>query len=248
MKAVALVTGSSRGIGAAVAQTLAAQGYAVAVNYAHGKDQAQAVVETIRAQGGTAEAFQADVASESEVSSLFERVTHALGEVTLLVNNGGMTGGFTRLEDLQAATLTRVFEVNVFGAFYCAREAVRRMSTRHGGPGGVIINISSRAAELGSANEWIHYAASKGALDTLTKGLAKEVAGEGIRVNTVAPGLIDTDLHAAAGRPDRVAQMAPGIPIARAGLPSEVADCVAWLASPAASYVTGAIVPVSGGR
>lgn len=248
MQEVALVTGASRGIGAATARTLARDGYAVAVNYTQNEVSAGQLVREISDGGGRAHAFRADVAVEAEVLALFDQVERVLGPITVLVNNGGITGGFSRLDELRADVLAQVFAVNVFGAFICAREAVRRMSTRHGGRGGCIVNVSSRAAQLGSPGEWIHYAASKGALDTLTAGLAKEVALEGIRVNTVAPGLIETDLHASAGCPDRVERMAPGIPMGRAGSPQEVADCISWLVSSAATYVTGAIIPVAGGR
>ncbi len=245
---VALVTGASRGIGAQIAQRLAADGYAVAVNYSSDRAGAEQVVQNIVAAGGTACALRADLARPDEVLALFNAVDAQLGPLAVLVNNGGMTGGFARVEEIEAELLTQVFAVNVIGAFICCREAVRRMSSRHGGHGGVIVNISSRAGELGGAGEWVHYAASKGALDTLTKGLAKEVALEGIRVNAIAPGLIETQLHAAAGEPGRTARMAASVPLGRAGLPQEIAQCVAWLVSPAASYVTGAIVPVSGGR
>jgi NAD(P)-dependent dehydrogenase (short-subunit alcohol dehydrogenase family) len=245
---VAIVTGGGRGIGAAIARGLAADGYAVAVNYASNNSAAAQVVSEIAAAGGAAIAVQADVAKEDEVKRLFETVDRRFGSLTVLVNNGGVTAGFSRVEELTAAALERVFAVNAFGAFLCCREAVRRMSTRRGGAGGSIVNVSSRAAQLGGAGEWIHYAASKGALDTLTVGLAREVAAEGIRVNAVAPGLIDTELHAAAGLPERVDRMAPSVPMARAGSADEVANCVRFLVSPAAAYVTAAIVPVSGGR
>lgn len=248
MTGIALVTGGSRGIGAATALKLGALGYTVVLTYAQGRSAAEQVVRTIEAAGGKAQAYGLDIASEQEVLALFN-VLDALPEpLTLLVNNAGVTEGFSKLEALTFEQLQRVFQVNVFGAFMCAREAVRRMGYSHGGKGGVIVNVSSRAAELGGSGEWIHYAATKGALDSLTRGLAKEVAQEGIRVNGVAPGLIDTELHAASGKPERVADMAPSIPLGRAGLPEEVADCVAWIASPGAGYVTGAIVPVSGGR
>src|SRR5579863_7759820 len=247
-KGVAIVTGGGRGIGAAIAKGLAADGYAVAVNYASNESAAAKTVAEIVGGGGTAIAVQADVAEEADVIRLFATVDRRLGAPAVLVNNGGVTGGFSRLADLPASALARVFSVNVFGAFLCCREAVRRMSTRRGGAGGSIVNVSSRAAQLGGSGEWIHYAASKGALDTLTIGLAREVAAEGIRVNAVAPGLIVTELHANAGAPDRVARMAPTVPARRAGEAAEVAECVLWLASPAASYVTGSILPVSGGR
>jgi NAD(P)-dependent dehydrogenase (short-subunit alcohol dehydrogenase family) len=245
---VAIVTGGSRGIGAAIAKGLAADGYAVAVNYASSESAASRTVAEIVASGGTAIAVAADVAKEGDVMRLFETVDRRFGAVTALINNGGVTAGVSRLEDLTAAALERVFAVNVFGAFLCCREAVRRMSTRRGGAGGAIVNVSSRAAQLGGSGEWIHYAASKGALDTLTIGLAREVAKDGIRVNAVAPGLIETELHAAAGLPERVERMAPTVPMARAGTAEEVASCVRFLVSPAAAYVTAAILPVSGGR
>lgn len=247
-KGVAIVTGGGRGIGAAIAKGLAADGYAVAVNYASNESAAAKTVSEIVGNGGTAIAVQADVAKEADVIRLFETVDRRLGAPTVLVNNGGVTGGFSRLAELPASALARVFSVNVFGAFLCCREAVRRMSRSRGGAGGSIVNVSSRAAQLGGAGEWIHYAASKGALDTLTVGLAREVAAEGIRVNAVAPGLIDTELHAAAGMPDRVERMAPTVPMTRTGTAAEVADCVRFLVSPAAAYVTGAVLPVSGGR
>ena len=247
-KGVAIVTGGGRGIGAAIAKGLAADGYAVAVNYASNENAAAKTVAEIAGSGGTAIAVQADVAEEADVIRLFATVDRRLGAPAVLVNNGGVTGGFSRLADLPASALARVFSVNVYGAFLCCREAVRRMSTRRGGAGGSIVNVSSRAAQLGGVGEWIHYAASKGALDTLTVGLAREVAAEGIRVNAVAPGLIDTELHAAAGMPDRVERMAPTVPMARTGTAAEVADCVRFLVSPAAAYVTGAVLPVSGGR
>lgn len=248
MTGIALVTGASRGIGAATAVKLGMLGYTVVLTYAQDHVAAQKVVSVIEAAGGSAQAYGLDIASEQQVLALFEAVDAMPEPLTVLVNNAGVTEGFSKLETLTFEQLQRVFQVNVFGAFMCAREAVRRMGYSHGGKGGVIINISSRAAELGGSGEWIHYAATKGALDSLTRGLAKEVAREGIRVNGVAPGLIDTDLHAANGKPERVAQMAPSIPLGRAGLPEEVADCVAWIASAGAGYVTGAIVPVSGGR
>lgn len=179
---------------------------------------------------------------------LFETVDKTLPRLAGLVNNAGITGGFARVDSVQAPMLERLLAVNVTGAFLCAREAVRRLSTKHGGLGGVIVNISSRAAQLGSAGEWLHYAASKGAIDTFTIGLAREVAAEGIRVKAVAPGLVDTDIHAAAGDADRLARLSPTIPLGRPGLPTEIAEAVLWLLSPAASFVTGAILPATGGR
>jgi NAD(P)-dependent dehydrogenase (short-subunit alcohol dehydrogenase family) len=243
-----IVTGGGRGIGAATARLAARRGYAIVANYAENEAAASAVVREIEQGGGRAIAIQADVSNEKDVLRLFETAEKTLGRVTALVNNAGITGGFSKLEDLTAVTLERVLAVNVTGAMLCAREAVRRMSTRHGGAGGAIVNVSSRAAQLGGPGEWIHYAASKGAIDTLTIGLAKEVGGEGIRVNAVAPGLIETDLHAAAGEPGRPQRLAAANPLARPGLPEEVAEAIVWLLSPASSYITGAILPVSGGR
>jgi NAD(P)-dependent dehydrogenase (short-subunit alcohol dehydrogenase family) len=206
------------------------------------------VVREIIFAGGRACQIQADVAREEDVVRLFETAERELGPITALVNNAAITGGFSRVESVTATTLAQVMAVNVSGAFLCAREAVRRMSTRHGGTGGAIVNISSRAAKIGSAGEWVHYAASKGALDSFTIGLARELATEGIRVNAVAPGLIETGLHAANGAPDRLKRLAGTIPMQRPGTALEVAEAVLWLLSPAASYTTGAILEVGGGR
>ncbi|MBV8616730.1 MAG: SDR family oxidoreductase [Acetobacteraceae bacterium] len=243
-----VVTGGGRGIGAAVSIAAAALGHPVLVNYAGDQASADALVRRIADQGGRAQAVRADVGTEEGVLRLFAAADGMGVPLTGLVNNAGVSGGFARLDELEGEALRRVLAVNVAGSFLCAREAVRRMSTRHGGRGGTIVNVSSIAAKLGSAGEWIHYAASKGAVDTLTVGLAREVAGEGIRVNAVAPGLIATDLHAAAGAPDRLERLAPGIPMGRAGTAEEVAASVLWLMSASASYVTGAVLPVGGGR
>jgi NAD(P)-dependent dehydrogenase (short-subunit alcohol dehydrogenase family) len=243
-----IVTGAGRGIGAAVAKLAGARGFSVAVNYARNVQAAADVVRHIVSSGGRAAPMQADVSREEEILRLFEAAERDLGSITGLVNNAGVTGGFARVEAVSGATLTHVFAVNVIGAMLCAREAVRRMSTRNGGQGGAIVNISSRAAQIGGAGEWVHYAASKGALDTFTLGLAREVAVEGIRVNSVAPGHVLTELHAASGDPERMTRLAPTIPMGRAGTPEEIAEAVLWLLSPAASYTTGAILAVSGGR
>jgi NAD(P)-dependent dehydrogenase (short-subunit alcohol dehydrogenase family) len=243
-----IVTGASRGIGAAIATLAGQRGYAVAVNFAASEAEAQKVVSEIVAAGGRAAAIQADVAREAEIVRLFEIAERELGPIKALVNNAGVTGGFARVEDVSAKAVDDVFAVNVRGTILCSREAVRRMSTRRGGSGGAIVNISSRAAHTGAAGEWVHYAASKGALDSFTIGLSREVATESIRVNAVAPGLIDTELHAANGEPGRLQRLMPSIPMQRAGLPQEVAEGVLWLLSPAASYTTGAILEVGGGR
>jgi NAD(P)-dependent dehydrogenase (short-subunit alcohol dehydrogenase family) len=243
-----IVTGASRGIGAAIATLAAERGFSVAVNFATGQAEAKAVVEQILSSGGRARAIQADVGREEDVLRLFAAAERELGPIKALVNNAAITGGFARVDSVSAEALTRVMAVNVTGAILCAREAVRRMSTRHGGSGGAIVNISSRAAHTGAAGEWVHYAASKGAIDSFTIGLAREVATEGIRVNAVAPGLIETGLHAANGAPDRLQRLAATMPMQRPGTPLEVAEAVLWLLSPAASYTAGAILEVGGGR
>lgn len=243
-----IVTGAGRGIGAAVAKQAGERGFRVAVNYARNAQAAADVARHIVSSGGRATVIQADISREEEIVRLFEYAERELGPITGLVNNAGITGGFARVEAITCATLTQVFAVNVIGAMLCAREAVRRMSTRKGGRGGAIVNISSRAAQIGGAGEWVHYAASKGALDTFTLGLAREVATEGIRVNAVAPGHVLTELHATSGDPDRMTRLAPTIPMGRAGTPEEIAEAVMWLLSPEASYTTGAILAVSGGR
>jgi NAD(P)-dependent dehydrogenase (short-subunit alcohol dehydrogenase family) len=245
---VAIVTGGSRGIGAAIARMLGRNGYYVAVNFAVNEGAAHGLVDDLMAAGAKAVAIQGDVAKESDILRLFETAEGALGPIRALVNNAGITGGFSRVDAIDATALSQVLSANIAGTILCAREAVRRMSTRHNGHGGAIVNISSLAARTGGAGEWVHYAASKGAVNTFTIGLAREVAGEGIRVNAVSPGLIDTDLHAANGAPDRPHRLSPTIPMRRPGTVAEVAGAVLWLLSEAASYVTGAILEVGGGR
>jgi NAD(P)-dependent dehydrogenase (short-subunit alcohol dehydrogenase family) len=245
---ILVVTGGSRGIGAATCRLAGRRGYAVAVNYKRDAAAAAAVVADIEQAGGKAVAIQGDVAREADVERLFAEVDARLGRMTHLVNNAGIVGRAQRLDAVDAATLRSVFDLNILGAFLCARAAVRRMSTLHGGAGGAIVNLSSAAATLGSPGEFIWYAASKGAIDTLTIGLAKEVAREGIRVNAVAPGLILTEIHAASGEPGRVDRLTPMIPAGRAGTPDEVAQTILFLLSDQAAYVTGAVLRVSGGR
>jgi NAD(P)-dependent dehydrogenase (short-subunit alcohol dehydrogenase family) len=246
-KGLIAITGGTRGIGAAIAALAAECGYAVAVSYANDDAAASRLIEQLSLKTA-AWAIKADMGEAEGAGRLFRALDEIGLPLAALINNAGVTGGFSRVDELTNSTLQRVFEVNVFGCFLCAREAVCRMSTRHGGHGGNIVNISSRAADLGGGGEWVHYAASKGALNTLTIGLAREVASESIRVNAVAAGLIDTGLHAAAGVPDRLERLAPQTPLQRGGTAKEVAEAVMWLISPAASYVTGAILPVAGGR
>jgi NAD(P)-dependent dehydrogenase (short-subunit alcohol dehydrogenase family) len=243
-----LVTGGGRGIGAAAAWQLAQQGRAVAVNYTRDAAAAGVLVERIRAAGGQALALQADVADAAQVAAMFERLDRELPRLAGLVNNAGVVDRPARVDEMDAARLQRMFAINVFGSFHCAREAVRRLSTKHGGRGGSIVNLSSAAARLGAPGQYVDYAAAKGAIDTFTVGLAKEVATEGIRVNAVRPGIIETEIHASGGIPDRVRQMAPLVPMQRAGSADEVAQAIVWLMSDAASYTTGAILDVSGGR
>jgi NAD(P)-dependent dehydrogenase (short-subunit alcohol dehydrogenase family) len=241
-----LVTGGSRGIGAAVVRKAAKAGYDVLINYHSDQASADAVAKDVRAQGASAEIVQADTATEEGISVLFAAVDR-LGGLDALVNNAGVVDQTSRVEDFDRARLDRMFAVNVIGKIRCASEAVKRMSTKHGGRGGVIVNISSMAAVLGSSGQYVDYAA-KAAIDTFTVGLSREVATEGIRVNAIRPGIIDTDIHASGGLPDRARDLAPMVPMQRAGTADEVADSVLYLLSPQASYVTGAILNVSGGR
>ncbi|MDU6438988.1 MAG: SDR family oxidoreductase [Pantoea sp.] len=248
---LALVTGASRGIGRATALKLAQQGYRVAVNYLKRADEAQRVVAQIREQGGEAFAVQADIAEEAQVMALFQRLDEEAMPLGVLVNNAGILFTQCRVEDLSADRLQRVFATNVTGAFLCCREAVKRMGTQHGGLGGSIINVSSAASRLGAPGEYVDYAASKGAMDSLTKGLSLEVAAQGIRVNSVRPGFIYTEMHADGGEPgrvDRVAATAGVIPMGRGGEAEEIAEAIAWLASEAASYITGTFIDAAGGR
>jgi NAD(P)-dependent dehydrogenase (short-subunit alcohol dehydrogenase family) len=245
---VVLITGGSRGIGAAAALLAARQGFAVAVNYASNSMAAEAVVRQIREAGGQALSVQADVAKEREVLAMFETVDAKLGRLNALVNNAGVVDQTTRVDSITLERLQRMFEINVFGSFLCAREAVKRMSTRYGGSGGSIVNVSSAAARLGSPGQYVDYASAKGAIDTFTLGLAKEVAAEGIRVNAVRPGIIETDIHASGGLPNRARDVAPQVPMQRAGTAREVAEAIVWLLGDQASYTTGALLDVTGGR
>jgi NAD(P)-dependent dehydrogenase (short-subunit alcohol dehydrogenase family) len=243
-----LVTGGGRGIGAACSLLCARQGWAVAVNYANDAAAASGVVERIRADGGTALAVQADVADEAQVLAMFATIDRELPRLSGLINNAGVVDRASRVDAMSVQRLQRMFAINVFGSIVCAREAVKRLSTLHGGSGGAIVNVSSVAARLGSPGLYVDYAASKAAIDTFTHGLALEVAAEGVRVNAVRPGIIETEIHASGGQADRVRQITPQLPMKRAGSADEVAQAIVWLLSDAASYVTGTIVDVSGGR
>lgn len=243
-----IITGGGRGIGAATARLAAARGYAVCINYQKNQAAADAVVDEIKADGGRAMAIAADVSSEPAVQNLFKAASEQLGPISALVNNAGILEKQMRVESIDAARLQRIFAANVIGSFLCAKEAVKRMSTRHGGHGGAIVNVSSAASRLGSAGEYVDYAASKGAIDTLTIGLSREVAGEGIRVNAVRPAFIYTDMHADGGEPGRVDRVKESLPMKRGGHPIEVANAILWLLSEEASYTTGTFIDLAGGK
>jgi NAD(P)-dependent dehydrogenase (short-subunit alcohol dehydrogenase family) len=245
---VLLVTGGSRGIGAATCRLAAKAGWRVAINFASNAQAAEEVVRAIRAEGGEAVAVKGDVGSEADVLALFEMIDSTFGRLDALVNNAGIVDAKARVDEMSAARLERMMRVNVIGSILCAREAVKRMSTRHDGRGGAIVNISSVAAVLGSPAEYVDYAASKGAIDSFTVGLAREVAQEGIRVNAVRPGIVDTEIHASGGQPHRIAAIRGMVPMKREGQPDEIAHAALWLLSDEASYTTGAILDVSGGR
>lgn len=248
MAKVMLITGASRGIGAATARLAAAEGYALCLNFRQRHDAARELLDELQASGARAISVEADVADEAQVAKLFAAIDAEFGRLDVLVNNAGILEQQMRLDGMDRARLERVFAVNVFGSFQCAREAVRRMSTRHGGQGGAIVNVSSIAAKFGAPNEYIDYAAAKGAIDSMTLGLAKEVAAEGIRVNAVRPGVIRTDIHASGGEPGRVDRVSSSVPMGRGGEAEEVAEAILWLASDRASYTTGALLDISGGR
>lgn len=243
-----IVTGAGRGIGAAIARVAARDGWPVVVNYGQSREAAERVVSEIVTSGGRAVAIGADVTDEAAVLAMFEEADALFGRVSGLVNNAGITGGFSAAAEVDLARVRRMLDVNVVGTILCCREAVRRRSTARGGSGGAIVNISSLVSKTGGAHEWVHYAASKGAINSFTIGLAREIATEGVRVNAVAPGLIESDLHGDNGDPGRPARMAPSIPMQRSGEPEEIAEGVVWLLSPAASYVTGTILEIGGGR
>ena len=248
MDKLVLITGGGRGIGAATALLAAQRGYAVAVNYSANSLAADEVVRQIRAGGGRALAVRADVADEAQVQAMFETLDAKLGRLTALVNNAGVVDTTQRIDEQSLARWQRMFAINVYGTMLCAREAVRRMSTRHGGSGGAIVNVGSMVAVHGAAGQYVDYAAAKGAVDVFTLGLAREVATEGIRVNAVRPGIIDTEIHASGGQPGRAQRLAPQIPLQRPGTAQEIAQAIVWLLSDEASYATGSLVDITGGR
>ncbi len=248
MTAVLLITGASRGIGAVTATLAASRGYHVGVNYRTNRAAAEGVVAEIRAAGGTATAIAGDVAVEDDVLRLFAECERTLGPITALVNNAGVVDMKARVDEMSAARIQRMFAINVVGTILCAREAVKRMSTKHGGRGGAIVNVSSVASRIGSPGEYVDYAAAKGAVDVFTIGLAKEVAAEGIRVNAVRPGIVRTEIHASGGQPDRLERIAPLVPMLRPGEPEEIAGAILWLLSQEAAYTTGALLDIAGGR
>ena len=248
MSKVVLITGASRGIGRATARLAGARGWTVGINYLHNEPAADETAAEVGRAGGRARVLQGDVANEADVIAMFDALESAYGRIDALVNNAGIVAPALPVADMSAERMKRVFDVNVYGAFLCAREAARRMSKDRGGDGGVIVNVSSAAARLGSPNEYVDYASSKGAIDTMTIGLAKELGPQGVRVNAVRPGLIDTEIHASGGRPERAALLGAQTPLGRPGAAEEVAEAIVWLLSDAASYVSGALIDVSGGR
>jgi len=248
MNPILLITGGSRGIGAATARLAAARGWDIAVNYTRDAAAAQAVAADVRAAGRRAWVLQADVADEAQVVAMFQALDREAGVLAGLVNNAGVVDVAARVDEMSAARVQRMFAINVFGTMSCTREALRRMSTRHGGAGGVIVNLSSAAARLGAPGQYVDYAAAKGAIDVFTLGVAKEVAAEGVRVNAVRPGLIETEIHASGGQPDRARQLAPQVPMQRTGTAEEVAEAIVWLLSPQSSYTTASMLDVAGGR
>ena len=247
MSRTLLITGASRGIGAEIALQAARAGFDICINYANNHEQAEHVASQVRSEGARAMIYQADMAKEAEIVAMFEAVDKELGPLHGLINNAGITGKFCRVDELDHATAQRVMDVNIVGCMMTMREAVKRMSTTHGGKGGVIVNISSVASRLGSPGEYVHYAASKGAVDAMTIGLAKEVAKEGIRVNAILPGIVDTDIHANSGKPDRFAERGALMPMGRGGHPEEIANAVMWLLDDKNTFTNGACIPVSGG-
>jgi NAD(P)-dependent dehydrogenase (short-subunit alcohol dehydrogenase family) len=248
MSKVVLITGASRGIGRATARLAGARGWTVGINYQHNEPAAEETAAEVGRAGGRARLLRGDVANEADVIAMFDTLENAYGRIDALVNNAGIVAPSSQLADMSAERMKRVFDVNVFGAFLCVREAARRMSKDRGGDGGAIVNLSSAAARLGSPNEYVDYASSKGAIDTMTIGLAKELGPQGIRVNAVRPGLIDTEIHASGGKPDRAAVLGAQTPLGRPGTADEVAELIVWLLSDASSYVSGSLIDVGGGR